>query len=130
MTQNAGYVQGCLLRRGQVPNPRRKNRMWHWSDLNNGVELSLYGVLYKLCSCDAFTKQFLSSQGVVVNANEPLPDDPYMTARRQQQRQQEQLLLSKAMANNCVNSISHQSVEDHKLKQFLEYDRKVLRYLP
>ena len=121
--QNAGYVQGCLLKRGQIPNPHRKNRTWHWSDFNNGVELSFYGVVYKLCSCDSFTRQFLSSQGVEVNVDKLVPDDPYMSARRkqllQQKKQQSTLALKFGFGSR--------SIEDDKLKQFLENDGKVLR---
>lgn len=91
--------------------------MWHWSDLNNGVELSFYGITYRLCSCDLFTKQFLSSQGVVVGPDEPVPDDLYMVTRQQQEQQ-----LSKTLVTKYGRSI-----EDDKLKRFLKYDGKVLR---
>lgn len=121
--QNAGYVQGCLLKRRAVPNPLRKNRNWHWSDLNNGAELSFFGVTYRLCNCDPFTKRFLSSQGVVVNPDEPVPDDPYMVVRR---RQLEQLLQSKTAA--AAAKLGTKAAQDDKLKRFLEYDGKVLRY--
>lgn len=118
--QNAGYVQGCLLKRGHIPNPHRNNRTWHWSDLNNGVELEFYGIMYRLCNCDHFTKQFLSRQGLSMKPDEPVPDDPYMIARREQLRQQQ--------SRTSMTAYASRSVEDDKLKQFLEYDGKVLRY--
>lgn len=122
--QNAGYVQGCLLKRGQIPNPHRKNKTWHWSDFNNGVELSFYGVVYKLCSCNSFTRQFLTSQGMEVDVDKPVPDDPYMSARRQQLLQQKnQQSATLALKFGFEN----RSIEDDKLKQFLENDGKVLR---
>jgi len=122
--QNAGYVQGCLLKRGQIPNPHRKNRTWHWSDFNNGVELSFYGVVYKLCNCNSFTRQFLSSQGVEVDVDKPVPDDPYMSARRQQLLQQKKQQSATLALKFGLGS---RSMEDDKLKQFLENDGKVLR---
>ncbi|KAF0755012.1 EF-hand domain-containing protein 1-like [Aphis craccivora] len=125
IVENAGYVQGCLLKRGQIPNPHRKNKNWHWSDLNNGVELSFYGVVYKLCNCDSFTRQFLSSQGVEVDVDKPVPDDPYMSARREQLLQQKKQ-QSKTLA--LKSGFCSRSIEDDKLKQFLENDGKVLRF--
>lgn len=122
--QNAGYVQGCLLKRGQIPYPHRKNRNWHWSDFNNGVELSFYGVVYKLCNCNSFTRQFLSSQGMEVDIDKPVPEDPYMSARRQQLLQQNKQQSATFVSKLGLGS---RSIEDDKLKQFLENDGKVLR---
>ncbi|XP_050440015.1 EF-hand domain-containing protein 1-like [Adelges cooleyi] len=116
--ENAGYTQGCILRRGPVPNPNRKNRTWHWSDLNNGVELSIYGVTYRLCNCDAYTKQYLSMQGVAMAPDEQMPGDPYtITRHRLTQRQGQQ-----------ATGTSRRSVEEDRLKQFLINDGKVLRF--
>jgi len=120
--QNAGYVQGCLLKRGQIPNPHRKNKFWHWSNLNNGVELCFYGITYKLCNCDSFTKQFLSSQGMIVGPDEPVPNDPYMIDRQKQLQQEQQ-------TKTLTTKFGSKSFDDVKLRQFLAYDGKVLRCL-
>lgn len=103
-----------------MPNTRRKNRYWHWSDLNNGVELDFFGTVYRLCSCNLYTKQFLSSKGIVIGPDEPLPDDPYMVDRWTQKR------LAAAASKACF---SDRSAANDKAKQFLAYDGQILRYV-
>ena len=44
--------------------------MW---DLNVGVDINIYGKLFKLVDCDHFTRHFLSCQGVKVPAQIPIP---------------------------------------------------------
>lgn len=51
--------------------------------------------------------------------DEPVPDDPYMVARQQQLEQQ---------SKTSLTMIDSRPLEDDKLKKFLEYDGKVLRY--
>lgn len=123
ITQNAGYFQGCLLKRDRVPNPHRKNRYWHWSDFNNGVEVSFHGVAYRLCSCDRFTEQFLARQGVKLAPAEPVPEDPYLVVRCLQMQQQQQQQQSAAVCGGDDGRL----VEELGLKKFLEFDGKVLR---
>lgn len=120
VVQNSGYVQGSLLKRGPIPNPHRKNKTWHWSDFNIGVELSFYGVTYRLCRCDDFTRNFLSSKGIKLGSDESIPDDPYVISRRQQQ--QRQLSTTFKKIDDC------QASEFAKSKQFIQYDGQVLRY--
>lgn len=112
--QNSGYDQGCLLKRCKVPNPGRLDRTWHWSELNVGDEPSFHGVVYRLCGCDPSTRRFLSTQGVQVGPDEPVPDDPYTIDRRQKRR---------PPARSGGRST------ERKLRQFLEYDGKMLRCL-
>ncbi|XP_050437569.1 EF-hand domain-containing protein 1-like isoform X2 [Adelges cooleyi] len=107
VVENAGYPQGCLLKRGSIPKPSRKNKTWHWSDFNNGVELTFHG-------------------GIVMTPDEPVPEDPY-TVKRSQQLQQEMKAKEAAMATKLTEFASDQ-VEHGKFKRFLEYDGKVLRF--
>ena len=44
--------------------------MW---DLNIGVDINIYGKVFKLVDCDHFTRHFLSCQGVTVPAQIPIP---------------------------------------------------------
>jgi len=115
--QNAGYVQGCILKRGQIPNPNREGRPWHWSDFIIGAEISLYGIAYRLCGCDLYTRNYLTSMGMVVIENQPMLDDPYTKFRQMKLRN----------VNEQSTLLDGKSAED-KLRQFLEYDGKVLRY--
>jgi len=56
--------------------------------------------------------------GVVVSENLPVIDDPYTAIREKKQNEQSKL---------STLSSDGKSAED-KLRQFLEYDGKVLRY--
>ncbi|XP_025415429.1 EF-hand domain-containing protein 1-like [Sipha flava] len=118
--KNSGYVQGCLLKRGKIPNPYHKNRNYHWSDFNNGVELSFYGIKYKLCSCDLFTKNFFLTQGIKICPDEPIPYDPYIMNRIREQK-------NKSMITQ-MQCTKIEEDENKKLNQFLKYDKKVLRF--
>ncbi|XP_026819347.1 EF-hand domain-containing protein 1-like [Rhopalosiphum maidis] len=117
VVKNAGYVQGCILKRGQIPNPHREGRPWHWSDFIIGEEISFYGIAYRLCGCDLYTRKFLTSMGMVVIENQPMIADPYTINR--------QTILQHV--NGQSKSPDGKSAED-KLRQFLEYDGKVLRF--
>ena len=44
--------------------------MW---DLNIGVDINIYGKVFKLVDCDHFTRHFLSCQGVSVPSQIPIP---------------------------------------------------------
>ena len=44
--------------------------MW---DLNVGVDIDIYGKIFKLVDCDDFTRHFLSCQGVLVPPEQPIP---------------------------------------------------------
>lgn len=55
--------------------------------------------------------------------DEMVPTDPYITVRRQQQL----LLQSKTPTKNSAAECRSAEEDKHKLKQFLEFDGKVLR---
>ena len=81
-------------------------------DLNVGVDVVFYGKVFRLCDADKFTKDFLESEGIAVNPAEPVAEDPYT------QRRVESL---KPKYTTTPSSFD-------KLRQFIEMDRKVLRF--
>ena len=80
--------------------------------MNVGVDVVFYGKVFRLCDADKFTKDFLESEGIAVNAAEPVAEDPYT------QRRVESL---KPKYTTTPSSFD-------KLRQFIEMDRKVLRF--
>ena len=50
---------------------------WHWTDLNLGTVLRVYGREVTLTNCDAFTCSHLSSEGVELAPVETGPPDIY-----------------------------------------------------
>jgi hypothetical protein len=107
------------VKRAKIPNPRYSNKNYHWSDFNNGVELSFNGVKYKLCNCDLFTKNFFLTQGITIGPDEPVPNDPYIMDRIQIQN-------NTLMSKNYKCS-EEEEIEIEKGNRFLKYDKKVLR---
>lgn len=109
--ENSGMPQGKLIKRQRLPKDDQGSN-WHWRDINNGMNVTFYGKIFRIVSCDAFTRNFLESEGMVVNDPEDSPTDPYIERRKE------------AAALRTYNTPS----SFDKLKQFMELDRKVLRF--
>ncbi|XP_065652125.1 EF-hand domain-containing protein 1 isoform X2 [Hydra vulgaris] len=109
VVENSGIPQGKLIKRQRLP----KNEFgdtWHWKDFNIGAELTIYGKTFKIYDCDEFTKEYMASEGIVLNQPEECPSDLYNISREQPHR-------------------SYKTpTQFDKLKQFIELDRKVLRF--
>lgn len=53
--ENSGIPQGKLLKRQRLPKNERREH-YHWKDLNLSVDLCVYGTVYRITHCDAFTQ--------------------------------------------------------------------------
>ncbi|KAJ3027177.1 UNVERIFIED_CONTAM: EF-hand domain-containing member C2 [Siphonaria sp. JEL0065] len=112
--QNSGIPQGTLIRRHRIQKKAETNGQ-HYTvvDLNVEKEVTFYSKTFKIVGCDEFTRQFLSNLQIRVPANGVFPQDPYQNHRAE--------LLSRMKATRpCAPKSS--------LKQFLENDRRVLRF--
>uniref|UniRef100_A0A8D8QUZ7 EF-hand domain-containing protein 1 n=1 Tax=Cacopsylla melanoneura TaxID=428564 RepID=A0A8D8QUZ7_9HEMI len=62
---DSGFKQGKLVNRTKhrksVPN--LYGEYYTWKDLNLGMDVVIYGVKYRLCSCDQYTREYLTSLG-------------------------------------------------------------------
>ncbi|XP_067881841.1 EF-hand domain-containing protein 1 [Heterodontus francisci] len=106
---NAGLPQGKLISRQRLPK-NDQGDYWHWKDLNVAMDMVAYGKRFRLTGCDRFTCDFMVSHGIIPNCPEMIPPDPYIENRQ-------------------VPAREHITPSDFdKLKQFLTYDRKVLRF--
>ncbi|XP_052097106.1 EF-hand domain-containing protein 1-like [Mytilus californianus] len=108
--ENSGMPQGKLIKRQRLPKNDQGDN-WHWKDLNNGMNVTFYGKIFRIVNCDQFTQNFLESEGLDVNPGEGLPTDPYIERRKEKA---------------ALRTYTTASAFDAK-KQFLELDRKVLR---
>ncbi|KFZ52825.1 EF-hand domain-containing protein 1, partial [Podiceps cristatus] len=109
VVQNSGLPQGKLIRRHRVPKNDHGDH-YHWKDLNRGMNITLYGRTYRIVDCDPFTQVFLESQGIELNPPEKMVFDPYTELR--------QMPTRKYITPSDFD----------RLKQFLTYDRQVLRF--
>lgn len=109
--ENSGMPQGTLIKRQQLPKNEIGDK-FTWRDINRGQNLCVYGRLYRICSCDPFTKKYLESEGIIVNDEEGIPNDPY---------------LSKRAVQVEMKTAKTPSAYDIR-RQFIEKDKKVLRF--
>ncbi|GAA6228807.1 EF-hand domain-containing protein 1 [Lates japonicus] len=109
MVENSGIPQGKRLKRQRLPKNERAEH-YLWKDLNLGMDLEVYGVKYHITSCDAFTKEFMESEGMLLNDPETMPEDPYSKHRKIPQP----YFITPS--------------EFDRMHQFLTMDRKVLRF--
>ena len=68
---NSGIVQGPILRRGRHPGP--DGEPLDPSRVTPGTDARVYGRVYRILSCDAFTRRFLEREGIDVPADLPFP---------------------------------------------------------
>ncbi|XP_009982991.1 PREDICTED: EF-hand domain-containing protein 1, partial [Tauraco erythrolophus] len=109
VVQNSGLLQGKLVRRHRVPKNDCGDH-YHWKDLNLGMNITMYGRTYRIVNCDPFTQVFLESQGIELNPPEKMVFDPYTERRR--------MPIPEYITPSDFD----------RLKQFLTYDKKVLRF--
>jgi len=53
--ENSGLVQGKLVKRQRLPKNER-GEPYHWKELNLARDLTVFGVVYRITDCDAFTR--------------------------------------------------------------------------
>jgi len=110
--ENSGMVHGTFLSRQQLPRADT-GKPYHWTDLNVGVNITVYGKVLRLVKTNNATKDFLEREGIVVGEEEAAPQDPYIQARHN--------------TDHPITSHTTKNDFDQK-KQFLVLDRKVLRF--
>ncbi|XP_033999559.1 EF-hand domain-containing protein 1 [Trematomus bernacchii] len=107
--ENSGIPQGERIKRQRLPR-NEQGEPYLWKNLNIGMDLEVYGVKYHITQCDAFTKEFMESEGIVLNDPEPMPVDPYGQSRK-----------STLPSHTTPSSFD-------QMQQFIDMDRKVLRF--
>lgn len=105
-------VQGKLIRRHRIPKTKLGD-FWHWKDLNVGEDFCFYGIVLHTVDCDQFTREFMLSQGLIMKEAERMPEDPYTQGRKHEA---------------SWHAVPRTSPSDDKLRRFLEYDGKILKF--
>ncbi|KAF3812755.1 hypothetical protein GH733_019118, partial [Mirounga leonina] len=119
--KNSGMLQvvfgstiGTFIRRHRISlPPPDEDQFYTVHHFNINIDIIFYGWTFKIYDCDTFTKNFLKKIGVKLNPPGQCPEDPYMKMRRE--------------TLDCMEPLRPYESFD-TLKQFLEYDRKVLRF--
>ncbi|XP_798540.1 EF-hand domain-containing family member C2 [Strongylocentrotus purpuratus] len=115
LVENSGIPQGTLIRRHRIPLPPPNDDQFYTVEhFNVDQEITLYGRTFKITGCDQFTYNFLKKLGVRIKAPAETPKDPYTGFRKGMDEAQQPLR-------------PYEKVDT--LKQFLDHDRHVLRFL-
>ncbi|KAE8299783.1 EF-hand domain-containing family member C2 [Larimichthys crocea] len=112
--KNSRIPQGTLIYRQRIPlPPPDDDQFYNIFHFNISQQMVLYSRTFTLTNCDSFTRNFLTKLGVHLNDSTTVPDDPYSNLREETEKSMKPL----------------RPYERHDtLKQFLDHDRKVLRF--
>ncbi|XP_054471819.1 EF-hand domain-containing family member C2 [Anoplopoma fimbria] len=112
--KNSGIPQGTLIHRQRIPLPApNDDQFYNIFHFNINQQMVLYSRAFTVTNCDSFTRNFLSKLGVRLNNPATVPDDPYTKHREE---------IEKSM--KPLRPYERRDT----LKQFLDQDRKVLRF--
>lgn len=114
--KNSGITQGNILRRQRIKNP--DGSFYGVADLAIGKTIELCGVKYLLYSCDRFTRDFYEKIGSPQEEDKEIENDDFAKKTMDSYSLRTHFGLNSYVSNGKVPS----------QKQFLENDRKVLRF--
>lgn len=110
--ENSGISQGCLVHKQRIPKPAPcHNEFISILDLNVNTNIKIFDRVYHLIGCDLFTRHFLNRAGIIVPDSIEPPLDPTIEHRKRS-------TIKHSVQNN----------KKHLFAQFLEYDRKILKF--
>ncbi|KAK9497021.1 hypothetical protein O3M35_012813 [Rhynocoris fuscipes] len=73
-----GGPSGCIIRRQRVRYPiQGSTEFYDILDFNIGLNVELFGKVFKLIDCDEFTRKFLNRLGISVPDRLTAPEDPH-----------------------------------------------------
>jgi len=124
--ENAGLPQGVFLKRHKVPADGRTAKAYHWSDFQLPMDLKIYERIFRVYNCDAFTREFYTTEGYSLGSAEALPEDPYKAARAMINYKQNPPDTAECKNYNEVKLGGGRY--NSNLHSFLENDRKVLSF--
>jgi hypothetical protein len=97
-----------------------------FKDFNLRSEIFLFGKKFRVCDCDEFTKKFYAEKGITLNSCEAIPEIDF-----EDKLKNVDLKANKEAIYNLKEYIEVKLGGGHpnkNLHQFLENDRKVLRF--
>jgi hypothetical protein len=128
--ENSGLMQGPLLKRHHAPNADGTGLI-NPLDFRIGEQLFLYGVAYQITGADRFTRWFFEEMGWELPDDEGQPEDQWRksyTFLKTAEKGGLPVSKSSAEAKTLTKFQVGQPPADRKLIQFLQCDRKVLRF--
>eukprot|EP01015_Nassula_variabilis_P010660 TRINITY_DN1860_c0_g1_i4.p1 TRINITY_DN1860_c0_g1~~TRINITY_DN1860_c0_g1_i4.p1 ORF type:complete len:571 (+),score=145.12 TRINITY_DN1860_c0_g1_i4:66-1778(+) len=125
--ENSGIVQGVFIKRQKVPKDfEARQDHYTWRDFDIGINVELYGRVFRIVDCDKFTKHYYAERGIGLNPPEDVPEDPFDI-----QKQLKNLKINPPDTKEYKEYFEVKLGGGHPntgLKQYLENDRKVLSF--
>ena len=118
--ENSGIPQGGFLSRGKIE--KGDGTRYHFSDFQPGKDVYIYGKVIRIYDADKFTRDFCAENGINLAPRQEIPEDPFI---------KKSTTKPKLVKDNIMKEYLEYSMGGGKVKsakQFLENDRKVLRY--
>ena len=118
--ENSGIPQGGFLSRGPIY--KQDGSKFHFNDFIPGKDVYIYGKVIRIYDADNFTRDFCAANGVNLPPKQEIPEDPFI---------KKMTTKPKIVKDNIMKEYLEYSMGGGKVKsakQFLENDRKVLRY--
>ncbi|KAF8820574.1 EF hand family protein [Cardiosporidium cionae] len=126
---NSGIVQGLYLKRHAVQHAELPRKI-QIEDFKLGKEVNVYGQAIHLVDCDKFTRLFCKSEGLDIGEPTKIEWDPHVKKLINSRKSQSEAFL----LDDFLDWKEHRNVanggarKNAGLKQFLEHDRKILRF--
>jgi len=123
--ENSGIPQGVFVKRHRIP--KSDNSYFTVDDLYIGAELDIYGRVFRLIDCDAFTREFYISNGNELSPAERFPVDPFTKKHTYRPHTHHKLMnpLKEFMEASLGKPMG---IGIENTQKFLTHDGKVLRF--
>ena len=118
--ENSGIPQGGFLSRGKIF--KEDGSLLTFKDFKIGGDIMIYSKYVRIYDADGFTRDFCAANGINLGPKQELPEDPFI---------KKMTTKPKLIKDNIMKEYLEYSMGGGKVKsakQFLENDRKVLRY--
>jgi len=128
--ENSGiWPQGPFVKRHRIP--KKDGGYWGPEHFKMGAEVEIYGRVFRVINGDEFTKWFYGEAGMDFGVEEEAPLDNFLETQvwKKQSLTKVQGYPRDVMEGKEFNELNMGAGrKNHGLKQFLENDRKVLRF--
>jgi len=119
---NSGIIQGIFLKRLKINKDENTNSHYLFTDLVVGKDIYVYGRYIRLFDCDDYTREFYAVQGLEQPSKVEAPIDQFRDSLKPRVLQKRD--------NSMKDYLEHKlgGGKINSQKQFLENDRKVLKF--
>jgi hypothetical protein len=129
--ENAGLPQGTFVKRHRIPVPANVGSGYYtYQDLKTCMTINIYSRAFRIVGCDDFTRDFYKkSFGVDLEHSEEAPMDSFRSSQMEGPD-----LLASARSREINEGKEYNELalggnrKNGKLQQYLENDRRVLRF--